>query len=241
MLTVTLTARDRELARTAGALGYATLEVLRQVVTPDTGRDTLRDRLRLLHRGGYLVQQRFVGVTGPLYLYGIGRRSLPSGSRPPWRPGIGQIEHTLAVGETLAGSVRRTFPRSPLRVDDWEGEGEIRGWSRPGAPWPDLRLHWTTGGAEGWWSVEVDMGNQSRTGWRRKLGRYLAEPGTSPILTLTPSEGRARTLARLGAEIGAVMWVTTLDAFRTQADPWVLDATQRRRSSLTEAADGGAN
>lgn len=235
-MTVVLTSRDRAMIHAAASLGYTTNDVLRSLVSPHLGPNTLRRRLRQLQRAGYLVQLRVVGPTGHTYLYGVGRRALPRGSSTPWRPGLAQYEHTLAVGDALVAVLRPGFAAPAFQIVEWQGEAEIRGWLETGAPRPDLRLRWQSREADGWWNVEVDRGTEYRRAWRRKLGRYLEQMYGDPVLTITTTPGRARSLARLAADMGAVMWATTAEAVRVQADPWVLDAAHRSRWSLTAAA-----
>lgn len=235
MVSAALTSRDRAIIHAAWSLGYVTSDVLRTLVSPHIATRTMRRRLSRLHLGGYLVQQRVVGATGHLYLYGAGRRALPEGAPAPWRPGLAQIDHTLAVGDTLLALIRPAFGAGDVQVTGWHGEAEIRAWSAPGAPIPDLRIEWRNDRQAGRWDVEVDRATESRAAWRRKLARYLADPRAQPVLTVTTSADRARGLARIAADVGALVWTTTASAVSAEPDPWVFDAVHRRRTTLVAA------
>lgn len=233
-----LTARDRQLVRAAWSLGYAPASTLRALVSPTTSGGTLRDRLRRLHRAGYLVQTRYVAPAGDLWLYGAGRAALTVGEPAPWRPSLAQIEHTLAVGQAVVALTRPGFA-APLRITGWQGEAELRAWAAPGAPYPDARISWEHDAACGSWLVEVDRATESRTAWRRKLVRYLTANLPDPVLVLTTSQTRAKGLAVVAADLGVALLATTLDAALDHDDPPVLDT--RRRCRLPLSAASGAS
>lgn len=233
-----LTERDRELVRAAWSLGLATHETLRLLVSPQTRANTLRRRLCLLHRNGYLAQTRHVGPGRCIWLYGAGPRALTPGEPRPWRPSLAQLEHTLAVGDVL---VWLTRARPGLRVTGWQGEAELRAWAQPGAPYPDARVAWMIDDVRGAWQVEVDRGTESHAAWRRKLVRYLgAGDRPEPVLAVTTSSSRATSLARLAAEVGVRLLATTVSSVRTDADPVVFDAFARRMTFLTIASRGSS-
>ena len=233
-MTVALTDRDRALIRAAWSLGAATHATLRALVSPQTDGETLRRRMRQLHRDGYLLQTRHVGPAGCLWLYGVGRRGIEAGEPRPWRPGLAQIEHTVAIGDLLVALTRPGFA-PPVSVTGWQGEAELRAWAQPGAPFPDARVVWEADGVTGAWLVEVDRATESRPAWRRKLVRYLTADARQPILAITTSERRAFGLALIAAEIGIDVLATTAADVQRCDDPTVLDATRGRRVPLTEA------
>jgi hypothetical protein len=238
-MTIALTDRDRALVRAAWSLGAATHATLRALVSPQTDGETLRRRMRQLHRAGYLAQTRHVGPAGCLWLYSVGRKGLAPGEPRPWRPGVAQVEHTVAVGDVLVALTRSGFV-APLVVVNWQGEAELRAWARPGDPFPDARIVWSNDGIAQPWLVEVDRATESRTSWRRKLVRYLAADIRQPILAVTTSERRATGLAAEAAEVGVDIVATTVTDVRYNPDPVVVDAAHRRRSPLTEAAEARA-
>jgi hypothetical protein len=236
-----LTDRDRQLVRAAWSLGYAPASTLRALVSPATSAETLRVRLRRLHRAGHLVQTRYVAPAGSLWLYGAGPAALPADDPAPWRPSLAQVEHSLAVGQAVVALTRPGFA-APLHISSWEGEAELRAWAPPGWPYPDARISWTVDGRPGSWLVEVDRATESRTAWRRKLVRYLTANHSDPVLVLTTSDVRATGLAVVAAELGVPLLATTLAAACGQRDPPVLGARLRRRLPLSAAArDAGSS
>ena len=229
---IALTARDRALVRAAWSLGLATHETLRLLVSPQTRANTLRRRLCLLHRHGYLTQTRHVGPGGCIWLYGAGPRALTPGEPRPWRPSLAQLEHTLAVGDVL---VALTRPRPGIPVTAWHGEAELRAWAAPGAPYPDARVTWESSGARGAWLVEVDRATESQAAWRRKLVRYLTARAPEPVLAVTTSVRRARTIASLAADVGVDLVATSAAALASADDATVYDARVRRALPLSAA------
>ena len=227
-----LTERDRELVRAAWSLGLATHETLRLLVSPQTRANTLRRRLCVLHRNGYLTQTRHMGPGRCIWLYGAGPRALTPGEPRPWRPSLAQIEHTLAVGDVL---VALTRPRPGLTVTGWQGEAELRAWASPGAPYPDARITWQADIATGAWLVEVDRATESRAAWRRKLVRYLAAGEVEPALVVTTTMARARSIAAVAVEVGVDLAATSACAVVADDNPTVFDARARRSMSLTSA------
>lgn len=232
-MTVALTARDRALIRAAWSLGAATHSTLRALVSPATQADTLRRRLRQLHRAGYLTQSRHIGAAGCLWLYGAGRNALVRNEPRPWRPGLAQIEHTLAVGEVIVALTRHGFA-SPLVVTGWQGEAELRAWAAPGAPFPDARVAWRVGDRAGAWLVEVDRATESSAAWRRKLVRYLTTDVREPVFAVTTSARRAAMLATVARDLGVPLHATTATAVRDDNDPSVYDAVSGCRLALSE-------
>jgi hypothetical protein len=230
-----LTDRDRALVRAAWSLGLATHETLRLLVSPQTRANTLRRRLCLLHRDGYLTQTRHLGRGGAIWLYGAGPRALVPGEPRPWRPSVAQLEHTLAVGDVL---VSLTRPRPGVGITGWQGEAELRAWAAPGAPYPDARVTWEVGGARGAWLVEVDRATESHAAWRRKLVRYLAVVGAEQVLAVTTTPIRAKAIASLAAEVGVDLVATCGEAVAFADDPTVFDARTRRVTTLAAAALG---
>jgi len=234
---VALTDRDERILHCCLSLGAVPARTLHALISPDVTAGTFRDRLRKLHQAGYLTQQRYVAPAGGLWLYSLGRAARAPGERRPWRPGLAQLSHTLDVA-TLLEAVSRPGFASPLRVTGWKGEAEIRAWARPGAPFPDLVVHWQRdtdcGPGTGVWPVEVDRATESRTTWRRKLVRYLSHPSTDPVLAVTTSDTRAVHLAQVASEVGVPLLATTLTACESSLDPVVLDTRHRRRVPLSQ-------
>lgn len=232
-MSVAITSRDRELLRATWSLGAATHETLRALVSPETQPDTLRRRLRRLHREGYLVQTRHIGPAGCIWLYSIGRLALQPNEPRPWRPGLAQLAHTIAVGEAVVVLTRQGFA-DPLVVTGWQGEAELRAWARAGAPFPDARVTWRAEDMTGTWLVELDRATESSAAWRRKLVRYLTFPSGGTVLALTTSTARAKTLAGVASDVGVDLCATTFDAVGAELDPYVYDARRRARRRLTE-------
>lgn len=226
-MTVALTDRDRALIRAAWSLGAATSPTLRALVTPQTNPDTVRRRLRRLHRDGYLTQTRVFGPAGCVWLYGIGPKALRPDDPRPWRPGLAQLQHTVAVGEIVVALTRPGFA-APLTITGWQGEAELRAWSAPGMPFPDARVTWRAGDTAGAWLVELDRATESHAAWRRKLVRYLTNPRGGEVLAITTSAARAKALAATGSEIGVDVLATTTAAVRGTSDPLVYDARSRK-------------
>lgn len=227
-----LTERDRALVHAAWSLGLATHETLRLLVSPQTRANTLRRRLCLLHRNGYLTQTRHLGPGRCIWLYGAGPRALTPGEPRPWRPSLAQLEHTLAVGDALVALTRAT---PGLTVTGWQGEAELRAWAAPGDPYPDARVTWQAGEVRGAWLVEVDRGTESLPAWRRKIVRYLTAAVQEPVLAIATSARRAATLVAVAAEVGVDVVATTLADLRSD-DATVFDGRARRRSTFTDAA-----
>ncbi|HVB27796.1 MAG TPA: replication-relaxation family protein [Mycobacteriales bacterium] len=232
---------DRALVRAAWSLGYAPRETLHALGCPSVSPGACWTRLRRLHRSGRLVLVRRVGSTGSLWLYGVGRGAAPPGSPRPWRPGLPQLEHTLAVGAALVTLTRVDFA-APLACTEWQGEAELRAWAAPGAPYPDGRVGWTCGGRRGAWLLELDRATESRAAWRRKLVRYLVAGGGAGagaggvVLAVTTSAARARGLALVAADLGVPLLATTAAELHADPDPVVLDALERRRDRLVAAS-----
>ena len=233
-MTVALTDRDRALIRAAWSLGAATSPTLRALVTPQTNPDTVRRRLRRLHRDGYLTQTRVFGPAGCVWLYGIGPKALRPDDPRPWRPGLAQLQHTVAVGEIVVALTRSGFA-APLTITGWQGEAELRAWSAPGMPYPDARVTWRAGDAAGAWLVELDRATESHAAWRRKLVRYLTNPRGGQVLAVTTSAVRARALATMASEMGVDLVATTIIAVRSDPDPTVYDALRRQVGALSAA------
>lgn len=225
MRPLALTDRDRALMHVAWSLGAATAPTLQALVGSTTHPDTFRRRLRRLHREGYLTQTRHVGPAGCVWLYSLGPRGRsPDGARP-WRPSIAQLEHTMAVGDAVVALTRPGFA-SPIEVVGWQGEAELRGWAKPGEPFPDACVTWRRGAIRGVWLVEVDRATESHAAWRRKLVRFLThQPGT--VLALTTTSVRAKRIAMAASELGVDLVATTLRAVRSENDPSVYDALRR--------------
>lgn len=232
MTGLALTERDHAIVHAAWSFGYAPAHVLRSLTSPATSPGTFRDRLRRLHRAQLLVQTRFVAPAGGLWLYGIGRAALLAGDAAPWRPGLAQLEHTLAVADAVVHLQRPGFA-APLQITSWQGEAELRAWAAPGAPFADARLTWSAPSGSGVWLLELDRATESRTAWRRKLARYLSSPGDELILAVTTTTARAEHLAVLAADLGAPLLATTTAAVRDDLDPSVYDARVRRRRLLS--------
>ena len=235
MRPLALTDRDRALMHVAWSLGAATAPTMQALIGSTTDRDTFRRRLRRLHREGYLTQTRHVGPAGCVWLYSLGPRGrAPDGARP-WRPSIAQIEHTIAVGVALVAVTRSGFA-SPIEVVGWQGEAELRGWAKPGEPFPDACVTWRRGEIRGTWLVEVDRATESHAAWRRKLVRYLAHQ-RGAVLALTTSPVRAKRIAMVASELGVDLVATTLHAVRAEDDPLVYDARRRCVCRLTACPD----
>lgn len=232
MRALAVTDRDRALMHVAWSLGAATAPTMQALVGSTTHPDTFRRRLRRLHRDGYLTQTRHVGPAGCVWLYSLGPRGrAPDGARS-WRPSIAQLEHTIAVGEALVALTRPGFV-SQIEVVGWQGEAELRGWTKPGEPFPDACVTWRRGEIRGTWLVEVDRATESHPAWRRKLVRYLAhQRGT--VLALTTTSVRAKRIAMVACELGVDLVATTLRAALVDLDPLVYDASQRRCRPLSE-------
>lgn len=226
-MTVAITDRDRALIRAAWSLGAATSPTLRALVTPHTNPDTVRRRLRRLHRAGYLTQTRVFGPAGCVWLYGIGPKALRPDDPRPWRPGLAQLQHTVAVGEIVVALTRPGFG-APLTITGWQGEAELRAWSTPGMPFPDARVTWRAGDAAGAWLVELDRATESHAAWLRKLVRYLTNPRGGEVLAITTSTARAKALAAMASDIGVDLLATTTTAVRGASDPLVYDARSRK-------------
>jgi hypothetical protein len=232
-MSIAITDRDRRLIHAAWSLGAATHTTLRALVTPETRANTLRRRLHLLHSERYLVQRQHVGPAGCLWLYGAGPRGLRSSDDRPWRPGLAQIEHTVAVGHTIVALTRPGFVPG-LHPTGWQGEAELRSWAAPGEPFPDARITWEHDGATGAWLVEVDRGTESRSAWRRKLVRYLISGTAETVLAVTTTQRRAAGLTAVAADIGVDLIATTIEDI-VRDNPDVIDARTATRVPLSQA------
>lgn len=230
MRPLALTDRDRALMHVAWSLGAATAPTLQALVRSTTHPDTFRRRLRRLHREGYLTQTRHVGPAGCVWLYSLGPRGrAPDGARP-WRPSIAQLEHTIAVGDAVVALTRPGFA-APIEVVGWQGEAELRGWAKPGEPFPDACVMWRREHIYGVWFVEVDRATESRVAWRRKLVRYLIrQRGT--VLALTNSSVRAKHIAMAASEVGVDLVATSLCEVLAETNPTVFDSSQRQSRRL---------
>lgn len=229
---VALTTRDAQILHTCASLGAAPARALHALTSPHVAAGTFRDRLRKLHQARYLDQQRYVAPAGGLWLYSLGPAARAVGERRPWRPGLAQLGHTLDVAVLLVALTRPGFA-APIQVTGWKGEAEIRAWTAPGAPFPDLLVTWQHSGSSGVWPVELDRATESRASWRRKLVRYLSHASTDPVLAVTTSDIRAVHLAQVATEVGVPLLATTLAACQSQQDPTVLDTRTRRRLPLS--------
>jgi hypothetical protein len=245
---VVLTARDRQIIDTTIRLGTATSAALQALHAPGIRADTFRDRLRALASSGYLKQTPHIGPAGCIRLYTAGRAALVPGQPRPWQPPLAQLEHTLAITDTLLALLHPALAPD-LLVTGWQGEAELRAWEQPGHPRPDLRIHWQLSHTDtategrrpddesrcGWLEVEVDRGTEARGAWRRKLARYLTYLPTAQMLTVTTSDTRARHIAELGHATGTRMLALHFAALAAGGDPVVYDAAHRRRHPLTAA------
>lgn len=232
-----LSTRDEQIVHAAWSLGYAPACTLQALLVPEVHQRSFRRYLRRLHLAGYLAQRSVLARTGTLWLYGRGKTGLAVGASRPWRPSLSQLEHTLAVGDALVALTRPGFAPGHV-VTGWQGEAEIRAWSRPGEPYPDLRVAWQRQGRPGAWLVEVDRATESRGAWRPKLARYVDAQlrhrcPAEPILALTTSDARALGLAQLAAEVGVRMIATTIHHVGNSGDPWVYDSVLRSRRLLS--------
>lgn len=111
-------------------------------------------------------------------------------------------------------------------MDSWQGEAQLRGWARPGEPFPDARLVLQSDGVRVALLLEVDLGTESRAAWRTKLGRYLSCPLPGVLLAVTTTPARARRLVAEAGALGVAMSATTLDRLvgaRNQAGPSAVD------------------
>lgn len=223
---------DRPILRAAWSLGYAPAKVLRALTSPDRSLVGFRTRLSDLHRAGYLALTPYVLPGGGGWLYSLGQAGLPPGDPRPWRPGVGQILHTVEVGEAVVALTRPGFA-APLQPTGWQGEAELRGWAAPGAPYPDARVAWSAGDQRGSWLLELDRDTESRPAWRRKLARYLAVPRPELVLAVAPSLRRAQQIAALAADMGVPLLATTQTAVCGELDPTVFDAQYSRRRPLS--------
>ena len=230
-----LTDRDREVLHAVWSLGCATSGTLRTLVSPSTSPDTFTRRLKRLRQHGHLVVQRYVAPDGGLWLYSLGPAGRAPGEPAPWRPGLAQVEHTLAVCAAVCALTRPGFVH-PVIITGWRGEAELRAWAEPGAPFPDAAIAWRTGQLTGVWWVEVDRATESRAAWRRKLVRYLTSSSDGTVLALTTSRARAVHLAAVAVETGIPLLSTTLASVIDEPDHLVFDTRTRQRLPLSAAA-----
>jgi hypothetical protein len=232
-----LSVRDREVIRAAWSLGLATADTLRALVAPAVPVSTFRYGLAKLHRAGYLEQVHCPGNRGHLWLYSTTSRG--TGLRQPrgWRPGIAQLGHALVVADLLVAAHRRGFAR-PVCVRGWQGEAELRAWTRPHAPVPSARLGWQCGQARGAWLLELDRVTGSRNGWRRRLLRYVQTdwPAGDRLLIVAATWRRAAVLAELAISGLVPALVTTTAEFTNALDPQVLDPLAVTRHPLSTAS-----
>lgn len=237
-----ITERDRAIITTVTRLGATTSGVLRHLHAPDTAAPTVRRRLRALTRARLLNASPYLGPGGQLHLYTVGPAALAPGQDRPWAPSLGQLGHTLAVGETL---LQLLTPRlAPgIQITGWQGEAELRGWAKPGHPHPDLRAHWQAdhtapgegGEGCGWLEVEVDRGTEAGPAWRRKLTRYLTHTPDATVLAVTTSDTRARNIAEIAHGLGVHLLALDAAALATGGDPLVYDTRGRRHRPLSHA------
>lgn len=235
-----ITGRDRAIIDTVVRLGATTSTVLRQLHAPDTDPQTVRRRLRRLTAARLLTSTGHIAPDCALHLYTVGPAALVPGQDRPWAPSTNQLEHTLAVGDTL---LHLTSPdlADGIAVIGWEGEAELRGWAQPGHPRPDLRVHWqrhATGNnrdAGGWLQVEVDRATEAGAAWRRKLTRYLTHQPNALLLTVTTSDQRARGLARHALGVGVHLLALPTATLAAGRDPLVYDTRGQRRHPLSDA------
>lgn len=230
---------DRPIIATCYSLGLASPATLYALHFPDRTFSALYQRLYRLRHAGYLDQLNRPGARG---LHAVGRASLPPGTPRPWRPSLAQLDHTLAVGDTLAAlAAPGRLPE--LRITGWKGEAELREWAEAGQPFPDLQISWAAGQRSGTWQVEVDRGTESQGQWRRKLSRYLSRWPDAQLLAVTPGAVRARNLAQLGADMGMHLQAMPAGALADPATARVYDSRQRRlvplSSGWTEPAGSG--
>lgn len=241
-----VTERDRAMIDTVLRLGTTTSTVLRHLHAPRTDPQTIRRRLRRLTQARLLDATTHVAPRGALHLYTVGRGGLEAGQDRPWTPSVNQLEHTLAVGDTL---LQLTSPdlAAGIRITGWEGEAELRGWTRPGHPRPDLRVQWqrhtgeTTGSSGGRLDVEVDRATEAGAAWRRKLARYLTYQPDAVVLAVTTSDQRALGLAQHALQVGVRLLAVPMTALATGADPVVYDTRGRRRHPLSHALNAAAH
>jgi hypothetical protein len=214
---------------------------LRRLVSPTTSANTFTARLRLLTGRKYLTRHEVIAGLRRIYLYGAGPRSREAGGPPSWTPALNQLAHTLAVEATLVRLVDPTVTPT-LTTVDWQGEADIREWTAPGHPYPDLLIGWAGSDRDGvslrgHWAVEVDRATEGRGAWRRKFGRYLlASTHNRQILVVTTSDARARNLAKLALSVGYPTLTTSLAEVLTHDDPPVWDTNCQQRSRLSEAS-----
>jgi hypothetical protein len=254
---VPATTADRLVLRAVWSLGAATPATLAAALaapSPDPPSPdgpgpaapslaALERRLRRLRAGGLLASRAlFTGPAGHRQLWSCrpaaGR--LDPALAGGWRPALGAVEHTVAVGRALVAALGPGFA-PPLRTGWWQGEAELRAAipSATGCPYPDLVVGWTApAGVRGRLLVEVDRGTETRTTWRRKLERYLAVPPAGAdwcIAALAPGPLRARHLAETGFELRLPMVAAPLAAWLAGGDPWVLCTRSGSRRRLTDA------
>jgi len=234
---ITLRQRDHDLVRAAWSLGWVTSRVLTDVVSPATSAKTLAGRLSQLVASGFLRRQRVVGGPGGhLWLYGAGRKAsaIDPAYADAWRPPDFHLAHTIEVGAILAALI--TPGRlGELVVNDWKGQAELRTWHRPGDAMPDLSVRWTAGTYVGAWLVEVDRGTESRHALRRKFLRYLDSPHRE-VLVVTTTDERARNIALLARELGALALTTDRRMLQSQTPVSVYDARSGRHRRMDEVA-----
>lgn len=232
--------RDVELVRAVWSLGWSTAPSIAGLVCPGTQPRTLRRRLGQLVAAGYLRQTRIcLGRGGHLWIYETGPRAgrIADGYRDPWKPSIVQLEHTLAVGDTLR-ELCRPGRFTGLGVVGWQGEAEIRSWTKVGQPYSDASVQWRSATTSGGWWIELDRGTETSKTWRSKLLRYLLANLDSPghaVLAVTTSDARALNLAKAGRETGVHILATTSRGLSEVDDPRVLDSHRDIRPKLSAA------
>jgi hypothetical protein len=232
---VSLTRRDHDLIRATWSLGWATSQVLADVVSPGTLPKTLAMRLSRLTAVGYLRRRRVVGgPQGHVWLYGAGRNasSIDPAYAGAWRPPDFHLAHTIEVGATLAALLKPGRLGS-IAVTEWTGQAELRTWHQAGDAMADLHVRWATAEQVGGWYVEVDRGTESRHALRRKLIRYLHTPDRV-VLVVTTSDQRARNIAVLARELGAQVLTTDRRTVSADVTLQVYDAVKGCRRSVDD-------
>lgn len=236
MATLMLGRQQQAFVRAAWSMGWASAVTLTGLVCA-WGVRPRRAAVTALHRDGYLEWREVAtGRSGRFFFYGAGEKAgeLDPAYRQPWRPPESHMAHTMACGDTVV-ALRRPGLLPGLAVVGWAGEVELRGEAAPGAPYPDAAVEVAGAGGE---SVrlllEVDRGTEARAAFCRKLARYAQAATGEPVLAVTPSDARARTLARHAVALGVPMLACAREELAGR-DPVVYDAGRRRRRPLVEA------
>lgn len=205
-----LTPAERRILHAVWSLGRVPGGPLAALACPGQSAAVVRARLSGLARGGLLVRRWVPDEVCGDWFYELGRRGVRSdaGFAGGWRPPLAQAAHTAAVGASLVGLLAGV---PGWAVESWQGEAQLRGWARPGEPFPDARLVFAAAGVRVAVLLEVDLGTESRAAWRTKLGRYLAYPLPGVLLAVTTTPARARRLAAEAGALGVPMCATTLE------------------------------